>query len=153
VKGLSTFLIGLLFGAGLLLSGMTDPGKVRGFLDVAGTWDPSLAFVMVGAIGVHASALRLITKLRRPLAASSFSLPKSETIDRRLVAGAAIFGVGWGLSGICPGPAVVGLGIGWAAAVVFSLTAVAGVLAHGFFDADRSRTKRAPIASVSCSRE
>jgi uncharacterized protein len=140
VKRLPSFLAGLIFGVGLLLSGMTDPNKVRGFLDVTSTWDPSLAFVMVGAIGVHALAFRWISTLRRPLVSPRFRLPTTTAIDGRLVAGAAIFGVGWGLSGICPGPAVVTLGIGVGGAFVFSLAAVAGVLAYRAFESRSSST-------------
>lgn len=99
---------GALFGAGLLVSGMTLPAKVKGFLD-ATAWDPSLAFVMAGAIAVHAPLARLIRARRAPLLARTFHTPPASRIDRRLLAGAAIFGVGWGLSGYCPGPALVGL--------------------------------------------
>jgi hypothetical protein len=96
-----------LFGLGLLVSGMTDPAKVLGFLDVtSGVWDPSLALVMAGAIGVHAVGLRLVRRAR-PVWAERFAAPPPRTVDGRLLAGAAIFGVGWGLGGVCPGPAFV----------------------------------------------
>ena len=127
---IATFSAGLLFGVGLLVSGMTDPNRVRGFLDVAGAWDPSLAFVMGGALLVHAAAYRWITRLRRPLLADRFHIPTRTSIDGRLVAGAAIFGVGWGLSGICPGPAVVNLGVGASGAAIFALAGVVGMLAY-----------------------
>ena len=105
-------LAGAVFGLGLVLSGMTQQAKVLGFLDVAsGAWDPSLAFVMVGAIGVHALLRRVVARhprwSRRPLFAESYQEPKKTPIDHRLVVGAAVFGVGWGLAGVCPGPALV----------------------------------------------
>lgn len=100
--------LGALFGAGLLLSGMTRQDKVVGFLDVfSGAWDPSLALVMVGAIGVHAALWRLIRRRGQPLLARSFSLPTKKDIDARLVLGSALFGMGWGLGGICPAPGLV----------------------------------------------
>lgn len=97
----------LLFGAGLVVSGMTSPQKVLGFLDVLGAWDPSLAFVMVGAIGVHALLGRLVRRRRAPLFAERFAATKGGGIDGALIGGAVLFGVGWGLSGICPGPGLV----------------------------------------------
>jgi uncharacterized protein len=100
---------GLVFGLGLIISGMSDPAKVQNFLDVFGTWDPSLAFVMVGAIAVTFTGYRIAFGRGRPLIADGFSLPTKTAIDAPLVAGAALFGVGWGLSGFCPGPAIVSL--------------------------------------------
>ena len=99
---------GLLFGAGLLVSGMTMPSKVLGFLDVAGDWDPSLAFVMVGGIGINLVLGRLLLKRAAPLWAPGFSLPTATAIDGPLVWGAVIFGIGWGLGGVCPGPGLIG---------------------------------------------
>lgn len=99
---------GALFGAGLLISGMTQPAKVLAFLDIAGNWDPSLAFVMGGAIAVYAVAFRSIsTRREEPWFDSTFHVPAPTQIEWRLIAGAAIFGVGWGLAGLCPGPAIV----------------------------------------------
>ena len=110
LRSLALFASGLLFALGLGLSGMTRPAKVLAFLDVTGAWDPSLAFVMIGAIGVHLTASRLyILKRVSPLWAEAFALPAKGKIDRRLLAGAAIFGVGWGLGGMCPGPAITDL--------------------------------------------
>lgn len=103
---LASLASGLLFGAGLALAGMTRPQKVLGFLDVAGHWDPSLIFVMGGAVTVAAVAFHFILRRSSPLLAPSFDLPKSKAIDLRLMVGAMIFGVGWGLSGYCPGPAI-----------------------------------------------
>lgn len=99
---------GALFGLGLVVSGMTRPDKVIGFLDVfSGAWDPSLAFVMVGAIAVHAVLFRLIVRRSSPLVGERFHLPERNDIDGRLVLGGALFGIGWGLGGVCPGPGIV----------------------------------------------
>lgn len=119
---------GLLFGVGLVVSGMTSPGKVTAFLDLFGHWDPSLAFVMIGAIGVHALLLRPILRQRRPLFATKFQVPQKTTIDARLVLGAGLFGVGWGLGGVCPGPGFVSAASGSGYALVFVAAMAAGVL-------------------------
>ena len=124
---LTAFIAGLLFAAGLGLGGMTQPAKVFGFLDIAGSWDPSLAFVMLGAIAVHATAVRRILRRPAPLFAVRFALPTRRDIDARLVVGAALFGAGWGLVGYCPGPAVAALGGGVPAAAVFVPAMVAGM--------------------------
>lgn len=122
-------LTGLIFGFGLSLSGMTDPRKVLAFLDIGGAWDPSLAFVMIGAIAVHALSYHLWLKKRaRPFLASAFSLPSLRAIDARLISGAAIFGVGWGIGGFCPGPALVSLMGGSASALLFMLAMLGGML-------------------------
>lgn len=123
---------GLLFGVGLAVSGMTLPSKVLGFLDVADDWDPSLAFVMAGAIGVHALLLRVIGRRRAPLFNASFSAPIAAGIERSLVLGAAIFGVGWGLAGFCPGPALVGAAAHAPSALLFVGAMAVGMLAHRF---------------------
>lgn len=125
---LFALLSGLVFGIGLAVAGMTDPAKVRGFLDVAGKWDPSLLFVMIGAIGVHAITLRLVLRRRSPMFASRFDLPPPAPIDGRLLAGAAIFGVGWGLAGVCPGPAIVSVGSFGASPLVFVMAMALGVV-------------------------
>ncbi|MCM2252781.1 MAG: hypothetical protein NDJ19_10530 [Ramlibacter sp.] len=124
------FVAGLLFGVGLLLSGMTDPGKVIGFLDLAGAWDPSLAFVMAGAIGVGFFAFRAAHGRRRSLLGAPMQLPGTKAIDWRLLAGSAVFGVGWGLSGFCPGPAVVAAGAGYWQALLYTLAMLAGMAVH-----------------------
>jgi uncharacterized membrane protein YedE/YeeE len=103
--------LGLLFGVGLVVSGMSDPAKVLNFLDVFGTWDPSLAFVMGGAVLVAFTGYRLVLRRERPLAAERFHLPAREGLDRRVLVGPAIFGLGWGLGGFCPGPALTALGL------------------------------------------
>jgi uncharacterized membrane protein YedE/YeeE len=110
---------GLLFGAGLVMSGMTLPAKVRGFLDFSGGWDPTLAFVMGGAIAVHFTAYRLIRGRAAPVLAPSFQIPTRRDIDGKLLVGAALFGLGWGLGGYCPGPAMVSLTSGAPSVLVF----------------------------------
>jgi len=137
---------GLLFGAGLVVSGMTDPQKVLAFLDPFGAWDPSLAFVMLGAIAVHAVAYRFVRRLSKPFAAHEFHVPRVGAIDARLVLGAATFGVGWGLSGYCPGPSVVALGSGSGAAGIFVVAILAGILAVGA--AGHRVRDRAPAAAA-----
>lgn len=109
---LLAWLSGLLFGAGLAWSGIADPHKVLGFLDVAGTWDPSLLLVMVGAVLTYAVGSRLVLRRARPWLDERFHLPMNRRIDARLLAGAAVFGIGWGLAGYCPGPALAGVGLG-----------------------------------------
>ncbi len=124
---LVAYLAGALFGAGLLLAGMTDPARVLGFLDVLGDWDPTLAFVMIGAIAVHATTYQLIRRRPSPLFDSTFHLPTRNDLDARLLAGAALFGVGWGLAGFCPGPALVAAASGASTALVFVAAMIAGM--------------------------
>ena len=124
-RGLAALGAGALFGVGLVVAGMTDPRNVVGFLDFTGRWNPNLAAVMVGAIGVHFGALRALGARGYPVVGAD---PRP-WIDGRLVAGAAIFGVGWGLAGYCPGPAVVALGFGAPSAWAFMVAMIAGVLA------------------------
>lgn len=122
----SALLAGLVFGIGLIVSGMINPQKVQNFLDVFGAWDPSLAFVMGGAIAVAAPGFWLVLRRARPLFAQSFSLPQRRDIDARLVSGATLFGIGWGLSGYCPGPALTALPLLSEGTVVFVAALVAG---------------------------
>lgn len=136
---ITEFAVGLLFGIGLILSGMTDPGKVLGFLDLAGLWDPSLALVMGGAILVGLLAFAVAKRRTRSFLGGALSLPKSTVIDRRLVMGSLTFGVGWGLAGFCPGPALVSLGTGQPKAVVFVLAMVVGM---GLFEWLERRQKQ-----------
>lgn len=131
-KTLSALAAGALFGVGLGVSGMTQPSKVMGFLDVAGHWDPSLAFVMIGAIAVHFVLFRLIARRRSPLLDDRFHLPTRKDLDAKLVLGAAIFGVGWGLGGFCPGPGLVSSASGATTALVFVGAMLAGMLIHHF---------------------
>lgn len=137
------FLVGLLFGLGLILSGMTDPGKVLGFLDIAGAWDPSLAFVMGGAIGVAFFAFAAACRRTTAVLGGAIHLPGNAPIDRRLVIGSLVFGVGWGLAGFCPGPALVAAGAGIGGALVFVLAMVAGMAVHEF--ATRPAAGRTPV--------
>jgi uncharacterized membrane protein YedE/YeeE len=127
MQKLSAFFIGLLFGLGLLLSGMTDPGKVQGFLDLAGAWDPSLAFVMGGAIAVGLFAFALAKQRTRSFLGGGMYLPKATEIDRRLVLGSLTFGVGWGLAGFCPGPGLVSMASGETKGLVFVLSMLMGM--------------------------
>lgn len=126
------FAVGLIFGLGLLLSGMSDPAKVLNFLDFAGigsgSWDPSLAFVMAGAIAVTVIGYRLVLRRDRPLFGETFHLPTQQELDLRILSGPAIFGVGWGLAGFCPGPALTALGFGTSAAMIFVAAMAAGML-------------------------
>lgn len=118
---------GVLFGAGLAVGGMTRPEKVLGFLDVGGAWDASLAFVMAGAIAVHFFAYRLIRGRSAPLYAERFGIPTRRDVDVKLLVGAALFGVGWGLAGYCPGPGIVSLAAGGTGAAVFVASMLLGM--------------------------
>lgn len=129
---------GALFGVGLAVSGMTRPEKVVGFLDLAGAWDASLAFVMVGAIVVHFIAYRLARRRLAPLFDTRFHLPTRRDIDRRLVIGAAVFGIGWGLGGFCPGPAIVAAASGAVPAIAFVAAMTVGIVLEDFFLSRRS---------------
>lgn len=121
------FLVGLLFGVGLIVAGMTDPSKVLGFLDLAGTWDPSLAFVMGGGILVGLGAFATAKKRPTTFFGGAMHLPTSTDIDKRLIGGGLLFGAGWGLAGFCPGPAIVSLGAGQPKAAVFVAAMLAGM--------------------------
>ncbi|MFT0891689.1 DUF6691 family protein [Pseudochelatococcus sp. G4_1912] len=116
---LINLLTGLLFGIGLVISGMSDPAKVLNFLDLFGSWDPSLAFVMGGAVIVAFIGYRFVLKREHPLFDTQFHLPTNQDIDRSLIIGAAVFGVGWGLGGFCPGPAFVALGLAHTGTLAF----------------------------------
>ncbi|MBS0320672.1 MAG: YeeE/YedE family protein [Proteobacteria bacterium] len=128
----SAFVLGLLFGVGLVLAGMTDPQRVQGFLDVAGAWDPTLAFVMGAALVVATPLFRIARRREQGVCGTPMMLPSRQAIDRRLVAGSAVFGVGWGLAGFCPGPAIVDMGAGIAGAWWFGGAMVAGMLVYGW---------------------
>jgi uncharacterized membrane protein YedE/YeeE len=121
---------GLIFGLGLIAGGMTDPAKVKGFLDVFGAWDPSLAFVMGGAIAVGVGAFALARRRSHSWTGEHIELPNNTTIDRRLLLGGVLFGAGWGIAGFCPGPALVAMGSGLGAAWVFVPAMLAGMLLH-----------------------
>lgn len=128
----AAFACGFLFAMGLGVSGMTQPGKVTAFLDLTGSWDPSLLFVMVGAISVYAVGYRLVTKRARPLLGEAFLLPDPGRVDRRLILGASIFGVGWGLAGYCPGPALVSLATLRFEPLVFVAAMLVGMAVHAW---------------------
>lgn len=136
---LFALLSGLLFGTGLIVSGMANPAKVIGFLDITRTWDPSLAFVMGGAISVGFFAFRMAARRKRPICADTMQLPTASHIDKRLVGGALLFGVGWGLAGICPGPGLVLLGAGLTKGLIFVLAMVAGMLLYQWIESVRRK--------------
>ncbi|HET9956839.1 MAG TPA: DUF6691 family protein [Polyangiaceae bacterium] len=133
LASLAAFGSGLVFGAGLVLGGMTDPNKVLGFLDVTGDFNPTLLFVMAGAVSVHALAYRVVRKRQTPWLAPKFVLPTRRDIDWKLIVGSALFGLGWGLAGYCPGPALVSLGSG-SSAWVFVLSMALGSYAAARFE-------------------
>ncbi|MDO9317051.1 MAG: YeeE/YedE family protein [Gammaproteobacteria bacterium] len=134
VHRLSEFAVGLLFGLGLLISGMTDPGKVLGFLDLAGAWDPSLALVMGGAIVVGFFAFGSAKKRTTSFLGGALHLPTAKDIDKRLVIGGLLFGAGWGLAGFCPGPGIVTMATGEPKAALFVVAMIAGMLVFQFTD-------------------
>ncbi len=135
---ISEFVVGLLFGLGLIISGMTDPGKVLGFLDLAGPWDPSLAFVMGGAIGVGVFAFAVARRRTQSFLGGAMHMPTARDIDRRLVLGSLVFGIGWGIAGFCPGPAIVSAASGQAQAMVFVLAMAVGMWVMDGVGAGRS---------------
>lgn len=139
---LTALLVGIVFGAGLALSDMVNPARVQAFLDVAGRWDPTLVFVMGAALVPSAIAYLFRRRMGRPVFADSFAIPESGTIDRSLLAGAALFGIGWGLVGFCPGPAISGLALGNWQPWLFVAAMLGGMVLHRF---------AAPLgAQVSC---
>lgn len=130
MRNLLALAAGLIFGLGLIAGGMTDPAKVKGFLDLAGAWDPSLALVMGGGIAIGLFAFALARTQKTSWSGDPIDLPTSNRIDARLLAGGALFGVGWGIGGFCPGPAIVALASGLMPAVIFVLAMLAGMLIH-----------------------
>ncbi|KAA1011505.1 YeeE/YedE family protein [Paraburkholderia panacisoli] len=124
---LNALLAGLIFGTGLIISGMANPAKVLGFLNLAGNWDPSLAFVMAGAIAIGAPGFSIARRLKRSVLDAPMQLPTATRIDRRLLVGSALFGAGWGLAGFCPGPALVSTGSGEPKAVLFVVAMLVGM--------------------------
>lgn len=148
-SNLVVFVAGVLFAVGLALSGMTDPGKVIGFLDVTGAWDPSLALVMVGAIGVHATLRLVILKRAQPVFQPAFEQPLVGKADVPLLVGAAVFGLGWGLGGYCPGPAFVSAAAGSLPAAVFVGAMTGGMLLHRVLHVRAADDGSLPV-SVGC---
>ena len=139
----TSLLAGLVFGLGLLVSGMANPAKVLGFLDLAGAWDPSLAFVMAGAIAVSALAFFAARQRTQSLLGAEMKLPTARRIDRRLVGGSVLFGIGWGVAGFCPGPALVAVGLGEMKALLFVAAMLAGMGIFEWFEMS-ARRKSAP---------
>ena len=137
---LTSLLAGLVFGLGLILSGMANPAKVLGFLDLAGPWDPSLALVMGGAIAVGFFAFLVAKNRTRSLLGAEMRLPTATNIDRRLVTGGVLFGMGWGLTGFCPGPGLVALGMGEPKAAVFVMAMLAGMAVFELLEKARKQT-------------
>ena len=145
MAALFAFAAGLMFGIGLIVAGMANPAKILAFLDVAGKWDPSLAFVMIGAIAVGAFAFAIARRRTVSALGLPMQLPTARSIDARLAVGSLLFGVGWGIAGFCPGPAIVALGAGYAKAGVFM---VAMLLGMGLFElAERHRQRGASTMS------
>jgi uncharacterized membrane protein YedE/YeeE len=144
----TSFIAGIIFALGLGLSGMTRPIKVIGFLDFFGNWDPSLACVMIAAIGVFFVAYRISQKMSSPMLAEKFTLPRRADLDGRLILGSAIFGAGWGLGGFCPGPAITSLASGATPVVIFVVTMAIGIYLHGWiFESARSHSRAPVLAS------
>lgn len=135
------FFTGLLFGIGLLVAGMTNPAKIKGFLDIAGAWDPSLALVMGGAVAVGLAGFRLARGRTQSLLGGPMRLPDNTEIDRRLVLGSLTFGAGWGLGGFCPGPALASVATGSPKVIVFTLAMVAGMALFAFLERPRPSPK------------
>lgn len=130
IRILISLFCGLVFGFGLSLSGMLNPLRVRGFLDITGQWDPSLAFVLGGAVAVAAVGWLVVGRLKSPAFDEEFHLPATTPVDRRLVAGSVIFGIGWGMAGFCPGPAIASLSLGLLSSFIFVSAMLAGMLVH-----------------------
>lgn len=139
----SAFIVGLVFGIGLIVAGMTNPAKVQGFLDLAGNWDPSLAFVMGGAILVGLVAFRFAGRRERSLLGEAMRLPAATRIDRRLVVGGLTFGAGWGLAGFCPGPALASLATGSGKALIFTAAMLAGMILFEVLERKAARARAA----------
>ena len=143
---LTSLIAGLLFGIGLTLAQMVNPQKVLNFLDFAGAWDPSLAFVLGGATGTAAIGFRLVGRRAAPLFADRFQLPTAKDIDAPLVAGAVLFGIGWGLVGLCPGPAVASLAIAPGSVAIFVLALLAGMMLQRVYASTQERRLQASFA-------
>jgi len=142
INALFALAAGLIFGLGLIVAGMANPAKVIGFLDLAGSWDPSLAFVMAGAIAVAAPAFAFAKRRSRSLTGQPMRLPTARRIDRRLIGGSLLFGVGWGLAGICPGPALVLFGSGATKGLVFVAAMLGGMAIFELVQRQRNGSSR-----------
>jgi len=139
MASLFAFVAGLVFGIGLIVAGMANPAKILGFLDIAGKWDPSLALVMAGAVAVGLVAFGLARRRTMSALGLPMLLPTASSLDARLVGGSIVFGIGWGLAGFCPGPAVVALGAGYAKAAVFVAAMLLGMIAFEIIQRNRTR--------------
>lgn len=140
MASLFAFVAGLVFGLGLIVAGMVNPAKILGFLDLVGKWDPSLALVMAGAIAVGLVAFALARRRTMSALGLPIQLPSASTLDVRLVGGSLVFGIGWGLAGFCPGPAIVALGAGYAKAALFVVAMLLGMGAFELIERNRTRT-------------
>jgi len=139
---LSALLIGLIFGLGIAISGMANPAKVLNFFDIAGTWDPSLILVMVSALVTAAIGYRIVFRaLKDPVLEPTFNVPTSRVIDARLVGGSAVFGIGWGITGFCPGGAVPALGLGYTETFLFIAAMIGGIILARAFQASVLKTR------------
>lgn len=145
MRMITSYLIGLIFGVGISISGMANPAKVLNFFDVAGTWDPSLAFVMGGALAVTFLGYRFVLKRPEPFLADAFHLPMRRELDLRLIGGSAVFGVGWGIAGFCPGGALPALGTGRAEVFIFVAALLAGILIANLMQAKVFDRLQAPV--------
>lgn len=134
-------LVGVIFGAGLALSGMVDPDRVLGFLDFSGAWDPTLALVLTAALLPSAAAYALVRRMSRPLMAEEFCIPQNRQLESRLIGGATLFGIGWGLVGLCPGPAIAGLAFGLWQSWLFAAALVAGMILQRLYADVRDRRR------------
>jgi uncharacterized protein len=143
MKTFFSFITGLIFGLGLIVAGMANPAKVMGFLDLAGAWDPSLAFVIAGAVAVASLGFAFAKRRTHALLGDAMQLPTNRTIDTRLIAGSVLFGIGWGIAGICPGPALVLLGAGSVKGLIFFVAMLAGM---GLFALLERRTRKLQAA-------
>ena len=138
----AAFLAGLVFGLGLIISGMADPAKVLGFLDLAGAWDPSLMLVMTGAIAISIFAFAVARQRTVSYLGLSMKLPTARQIDRRLIGGSLLFGVGWGIAGFCPGPGLVALGMGQLNALVFIVAMLGGMTLFEFIERSSIQSRK-----------
>ena len=137
MRYIAVFVVGLVFGTGISLAGMANPAKVLNFFDIAGTWDPSLAFVMGGALLVALAGYRVVLRRPAPVLARTFQLPRASAIDARLIGGSALFGMGWGIAGFCPGGALPALGTGRIEVWVFVASVAVGIVAARLLTASR----------------
>jgi uncharacterized protein len=144
MASLFAFVAGLVFGLGLIVAGMVNPAKILGFLDIAGKWDPSLALVMAGAIAVGLVAFALARRRTMSALGLPMQLPSASALDARLVGGSLVFGIGWGLAGFCPGPAIVAIGAGYAKAAVFVAAMLLGMGAFELIQRNLTRTGMTP---------